>query len=206
MSHPQQDLRDRTKAFAVRIVRLYRSLPYRTDTQVLGKQLIRCGTAVAANYRAAGRARSRAERVAKIGIVVEEADETVFWLEMLSECEIVPLSKIPVTTGRSPRTDRDLHRIAQNRQIQCRMKLQNYPITKLQDALHHSSAQLLQRIPRPAPDDAVIPQRMAHRKQERIDKQRRADRMQQEIISRNAGTPRHAYINGKHRQQSDSIR
>ena len=94
MSYPQQDLRDRTKAFAVRIVRLYRSLPYRTDTQVLGKQLIRCGTAVAANYRAAGRARSRAEWVAKIGIVVEEADETVFWLEMLSEYEIVPLSKI----------------------------------------------------------------------------------------------------------------
>ncbi len=60
---------------------------------MLGKQLIRCGTAVAANYRAAGRARSRAEWVAKIGIVVEEADETVFWLEMLSECEIVPLSK-----------------------------------------------------------------------------------------------------------------
>lgn len=60
----------------------------------MGKQLIRCGTAVAANYRAAGRARSRAEWVAKIGIVVEEADETVFWLEMLSECEIVPLSKI----------------------------------------------------------------------------------------------------------------
>ena len=94
MSCQQQDLRDRTKAFAVRIVRLYRSLPYRTDTQVLGKQLIRCGTAVAANYRAACRARSRAEWVAKIGIAVEEADESVFWLEMLSECEIVPLSKL----------------------------------------------------------------------------------------------------------------
>jgi len=89
-----QELRDRTKAFAVRIVRLYRSLPYRTDAQVLGKQLIRSGTAVAANYRAACRARSKAEWVAKIGVVVEEADETLFWLEMLMDCEIVASGKL----------------------------------------------------------------------------------------------------------------
>ena len=87
----QEELRNRTKAFAVRVVRLYRSLPYRTDAQVLGKQVLRSGTAVAANYRAACRARSRAEWIAKIGIVVEEADETLFWLEMLADCEIVPL-------------------------------------------------------------------------------------------------------------------
>jgi four helix bundle protein len=90
----QEELRDRTKAFAVRIVRLYRSLPYKADAQVLGKQLLRCGTAVAANYRAACRSRSKAEWIAKIGIVVEEADESVFWLEMLSDCEIVPLQKL----------------------------------------------------------------------------------------------------------------
>jgi four helix bundle protein len=89
-----EELRDRTKAFAVRVVRLYRSLPYRTDAQVLGKQLLRCGTSVAANYRAACRARSRAEWVAKIGLVVEEADESVFWLEMLTDCEIVPEVKL----------------------------------------------------------------------------------------------------------------
>src|SRR5438552_12655951 len=89
-----QELRDRTKAFAVRIVRLYRSLPYRTDAQVLGKQLIRSGTAVAANYRAACRARSKAEWVAKIGVVVEEADETLFWLEMLMDCEIVAAERL----------------------------------------------------------------------------------------------------------------
>src|SRR5437868_13568869 len=88
-----QELRDRTKAFAVRIVRLYRSLPYRTDAQVLGKQLLRSGTAVAANYRAACRARSKAEWIAKI-IVVEEADETLFWLEMLVDCETVPAAKL----------------------------------------------------------------------------------------------------------------
>jgi four helix bundle protein len=69
---------------------LYKSLPYGADAQVLGKQLLRCGTAVAANYRAACRSRSKAEWIAKIGIVVEEADESVFWLEMLSDCEIVP--------------------------------------------------------------------------------------------------------------------
>jgi four helix bundle protein len=69
-------------------------LSYKTDAQVLGKQLLRCGTAVAANYRAACRARSKAEWVAKIGIVVEEADETIFWLEMLSDCSIVSLKKL----------------------------------------------------------------------------------------------------------------
>lgn len=94
MASQQEQLRDRTKAFAVRVVRLYRSLPYRTDAQVLGKQLIRCGTAVAANYRAACRAGSRNEWVAKIGVVVEEADEVLFWIEMLSDCDVVPLSKI----------------------------------------------------------------------------------------------------------------
>jgi four helix bundle protein len=93
MPSQQEQLRDRTKAFAVRIVRLYRSLPYKADAQVLGKQLLRCGTAVAANYRAACRSRSRAEWLAKIGIVVE-ADESVFWPEMLSDCEIIPLPKL----------------------------------------------------------------------------------------------------------------
>ena len=94
MRSQQEELRDRTKAFAIRIVRVYRALSYKADAQVLGKQLLRCGTAVAANYRAACRARSKAEWVAKIGIVVEEADETVFWLEMLSDCGIVPPKKL----------------------------------------------------------------------------------------------------------------
>jgi len=73
---------------------MYRTLPYRSDAQVLGKQLLRCGTAVAANYRAACRSRSKAEWVAKIGIVVEEAEESVFWLEMLSDCEIIAAEKL----------------------------------------------------------------------------------------------------------------
>ena len=89
MSTGPEELRNRTKSFAIRIVKLYNSLPYKSAAQVLGKQLLRSGTSVAANYRAACRARSRAEWIAKIGIVVEEADETVFWLEMLVDCEVV---------------------------------------------------------------------------------------------------------------------
>ncbi len=89
MSTAPEELRDRTKAFAIRIVKLYRSLPHTADSQVVGKPLLRCGTSVAANHRAACRGRSRAEWIAKIGLVVEEADETVFWLEMLSDCAIV---------------------------------------------------------------------------------------------------------------------
>ena len=93
MSSQPEQLRDRTKTFALRVIRLYRSLPYKTDAQALGKQLLRCGTSVAANYRAVCRARSKAEFVAKIGVVLEEADETVLWLELMTESGIVPLAK-----------------------------------------------------------------------------------------------------------------
>jgi four helix bundle protein len=85
----QEELRNRTKRFALRIIRLFQHLPRSTEAQVLGKQLLCCGTAIAANYRAVGRARSKAEFVSKMGIVVEEADETVFWIECLIESEIV---------------------------------------------------------------------------------------------------------------------
>jgi four helix bundle protein len=74
------DLVQRTKSYAIQIVRLYRSLPHSSDAQVLGKQLLRSGTSVAANYRAACRARSGAEFISKISIVLEEADERAFWL------------------------------------------------------------------------------------------------------------------------------
>ena len=94
MSTGPEELRDRTKRFAVRIVKVYKSLPFAADAQVLGKQLLRSGTSIAANYRASCRARSRAEWVAKIGLVVEEADESVFWLEMLMDCGIVPERKL----------------------------------------------------------------------------------------------------------------
>jgi four helix bundle protein len=80
-----QELRDRTKKFAIQIVRLCRKLPNHWEVQELGKQLIRSGTSVAANYRAAQRARSDREFCSKIGLVVEEADETELWLELLPE-------------------------------------------------------------------------------------------------------------------------
>lgn len=73
MNQPEE-LRDRTKTFAIRIIKLFQALPKTGEAQVLGKQLLRCGTSVAANYRAVCRARSKAEFVARIGIVAEEAD------------------------------------------------------------------------------------------------------------------------------------
>ena len=82
-------MRARTKQFAIRIVNLFRALSRAPDSQTLGKQLLRSGTSVAANYRAVCRARSKAEFIAKMGIVVEEADETVFWLELLMDTGIV---------------------------------------------------------------------------------------------------------------------
>ena len=85
----QEQLRERTKQFAFRIIRVFKSLPRSTEVLVIGKQLLRSGTAVAANYRAVNRARSRAEFIAKIGVVLEEADETVFWLEALIEAGVV---------------------------------------------------------------------------------------------------------------------
>ena len=88
------ELKDRTKAFALRIVRLIMSLPSGMESRVIGNQLLRSGTSVAANYRAVCRARSRAEFLSKIGIVIEEADESAFWLELLVESGIVPESKL----------------------------------------------------------------------------------------------------------------
>jgi four helix bundle protein len=82
---PLNELKNRSKRFALEIIRLFRSLPKGEDVRIIARQLLRSGTSEAANYRAACRARSRAEFLAKIGIVVEEADESVFWLELLVE-------------------------------------------------------------------------------------------------------------------------
>ena len=83
------DLKARSKAFALRIVNLVESLPNTRTSRVIGDQLLRSGTSVAANYRAACRARSNAEFIAKLGIVEEETDESVFWLEMLVDSKQV---------------------------------------------------------------------------------------------------------------------
>ncbi len=81
----KEELKKRTKDYALRIIKLVRALPSTSDGRTIGYQLIRCGTSVGANYRAACRARSTAEFVAKIGIVIEEADEAAFWLELIVE-------------------------------------------------------------------------------------------------------------------------
>jgi len=87
-------LKERTKQFAIRIVAVSRSLPRSREAAVIGKQLLRSGTAVAANYRAVCRARSKAEFISRMGIVVEEADETVFWLELLGDTGLAPAAKL----------------------------------------------------------------------------------------------------------------
>ena len=83
------DLRRRTKDFALRIIKLFRALPKTEEARVLGRQILRSGTSVAANYRSACRGRSRADFISRIGITLEEADETAFWLELLIDAGIV---------------------------------------------------------------------------------------------------------------------
>jgi four helix bundle protein len=92
--YPAEELKKRAKQSAIRIVKLYQAIPRTEEARVIGRQALRSGTSVAANYRAACRARSRAEFVAKIGIVVEEIDETVFWLELLVESGLVPKARM----------------------------------------------------------------------------------------------------------------
>ena len=81
------DLKGRTRQFALNIINLVQALPSSQTTAVIGKQLLRSATSVGANYRAACRSRSRADFVSKITIVEEEADESAYWLELLSELE-----------------------------------------------------------------------------------------------------------------------
>ena len=97
-THPKStspdQLRQRTKTFALRVIKLVEALPETTTAAVLGKQLLRSATSVGANYRAACRARSQAEFIAKMGIVLEEADECGYWLELLSESGVIPAARL----------------------------------------------------------------------------------------------------------------
>jgi four helix bundle protein len=87
-------MKQRTRAFAVRLMRLVDSLPNGLASTVIGKQLLRCGTSVGANYRAACRARSQAQFIAKLGIVEEEADETVYWIELLVDSNLTQKTRV----------------------------------------------------------------------------------------------------------------
>ena len=90
----KRELQIRTKIFALRVIRMTESLPRRMSADVLGRQALRSASSVAANYRAACRAKSRADFVAKMGTVEEEADETGFWLELIADAALVPAAKL----------------------------------------------------------------------------------------------------------------
>ena len=90
----KNDLKNRTKAFALRILKLVDALPKSTAGRALASQIVRSGTSVAANYRAACRAKSPADFISKMGNVEEEADETLLWLELLEESELVRAAKL----------------------------------------------------------------------------------------------------------------
>lgn len=115
----RRDLRKRTKLFALRMIKLYASLPKSTTAQIFGKQAVRSGTSVGAHYREAKRARSTAEFISKVEVALQELDETIFWLELLYESEIVAevrpiclkdeaeqLMKILVTSAKTAKKNR----------------------------------------------------------------------------------------------------
>jgi len=89
-----EEFKRRVFEYGIRIVRLVQTLPSKDSARDLGRQLLRAGTSVGANYRAAARARSRADFVAKLGIVEEECDESLYWMEILMELELVNKKRV----------------------------------------------------------------------------------------------------------------
>src|SRR2546428_1771563 len=94
MATKAEELQRRTTSYALRILKLFRSLPNCPEARIIGQQLLRSGTSVAANYRAACRARSRAEFLSKLGVVEEEADESAHWLELIIADEMLPRLRV----------------------------------------------------------------------------------------------------------------
>jgi len=90
----QRELKKRTKQFSLRVIKLVNALPNNSAGRTIGNQLLRSGTSVGANYRAACRGRSKAEFIAKLGIVEEEADESAFWMELIIESGLMDKSKV----------------------------------------------------------------------------------------------------------------
>jgi four helix bundle protein len=89
-----RELKDRTKLFALLVIKMSEALPRTRAANVITNQVLRSATSLAANYRAAGRARSKPEFLSKLGIVIKEADETVFWLELLGDSAIAPANRL----------------------------------------------------------------------------------------------------------------
>ncbi len=94
-----EELKARTKAFALRVIKLVDAMPRSLAGQVFGKQLLRSATSVGANYRAACRAQSHAEFAAKLSIVVEEADEALYWLELVNESGLIKAERLTALLG-----------------------------------------------------------------------------------------------------------
>jgi four helix bundle protein len=94
MAEPKGDLRERTKRFALRVGRMFSTLPKSTEAQVLGKQVLRSGTSIGANYREAFRGRSKAEFISKCGDCLREIEETAYWLELLVDANIISGEKL----------------------------------------------------------------------------------------------------------------
>ena len=90
----QKEMKRRTKEFAKEIIRLCRKMPNNREGRLIGDQIFRSGTSVATNYRSACRGRSKAEFISKLSIVEEEADETLFWLEVINEMKVFNYEKI----------------------------------------------------------------------------------------------------------------
>ncbi len=90
----EQAFKERTKTLALRIIRLVEALPRSTTAEVIGRQMLRSATSVGANYRAACRAKSVPDMIAKLSIVEEEADETLYWLELLAEANVIPVARL----------------------------------------------------------------------------------------------------------------
>ena len=90
----ENDLKKRTKQFGLKVIQLVESLPSGQTARTIGNQLLRSGISVGANYRAACRGRSKADFIAKAGISLEEADECLYWMELLQEASIVPAEKL----------------------------------------------------------------------------------------------------------------
>jgi four helix bundle protein len=94
MRDERQDLKSRTKAFALRIIKLYIALPKNTEAQVLGNQILRSGTSVGAHYHEACRAKSDADFISKIEGGLQELEETIYWLELIVEAGIFPEARL----------------------------------------------------------------------------------------------------------------
>jgi four helix bundle protein len=91
---PPNDLRERTKTLALRVIRMFGTLPKKTEAQILGKQALRAGTSIGANYREAYRGRSKAEFISKCGDCLREIEETAYWLELLVDSGIIAANKL----------------------------------------------------------------------------------------------------------------